>query len=361
MRRVAGLVLLPLVALALLAALLGGLARLGIAPPSLRPLPAFTAAMLHHAALMICAFMGTVIAIERAVALKRPFAWSAPFASGAAGAALLGGQTSLAAGLLVLAAASFFFVNLALLRKQRAEHTWLLLASSVAWLVGNACFAAGLPAYAVLPWWFAFLLVTIAAERLEMTRLMRRRPGAHASLYAVLALLALASACSAVEPVAGGVLYGVALVLLAAWLLTFDIARRTLHADGLARYMAVCLLGGYLWLAVAGIAWAATALGLPVRDVALHGLGLGFVLSMMMGHAPVILPAVAGFKVLFGPWYYAPLALLHLSLLLRFLQAPATGALFNALAIAMFALTLAGSALAWRRRHPPLATALGKS
>jgi hypothetical protein len=31
-----------------------------------------------------------------------------------------------------------------------------------------------------------------------------------------------------------------------------------------------------------------------LRDAALHGLGLGFLFSMMLGHAPVILPAVAG-------------------------------------------------------------------
>jgi hypothetical protein len=40
--------------------------------------------------------------------------------------------------------------------------------------------------------------------------------------------------------------------------------------------MAVCLLLGYAWLFVAGIAWTATSLGLPLRDAALHGLGLGF-------------------------------------------------------------------------------------
>ena len=81
--------------------------------------------------------------------------------------------------------------------------------------------------------------------------------------------------------------------------------------------MAVCLLSGYVWLAVAGIAWAATALGWPARDAALHALGLGFLVSMMLGHAPVILPAVAGIKLQFGRFFYVPLALLQISLLLR--------------------------------------------
>ena len=121
--------------------------------------------------------------------------------------------------------------------------------------------------------------------------------------------------------------------------------------------MAICLLGGYFWLALAGVAWVATALGLPARDVALHALGLGFTVSMMMGHAPVILPAVARVKLHFSGFFYVPLAALHLSLLVRLgpgLADPrlrATGAVFNALAIALFAATALAAALAWRIHH----------
>jgi hypothetical protein len=259
--------------------------------------------------------------------------------------------------LLVVAAVVFCGVNLLLLRRQRAAHTALLLVSALAWLAGNLLFAAQAPAGAVLPWWFAFLVLTIAAERLEMTRLMRRRPGAQASLYALLAALLLGAAASNPWPVAGGVLYGGALLGLAGWLVTFDIARRTVRAEGLPRYMAVCLLGGYGWLAVGGLCWIATALGGPARDAALHALGLGFIVSMMMGHAPVILPAVARIKLQFGNFFYVPLAVLHASLLLRVAGGAfdfrwrADGALCNALALALFAATAAGAALAWRRRH----------
>jgi uncharacterized protein involved in response to NO len=152
------------------------------------------------------------------------------------------------------------------------------------------------------------------------------------------------------------VLYGASLLALAAWLGYYDIARRTALAHGLARYMAVCLLSGYVWLGVAGIAWAATALGWPARDAALHALGLGFIVAMMMGHAPVILPAVAGIKLHFGDLFYAPLALLQVSLLLRLGGAaldPAlrsAGATLNAAALLLFAATMAGAALLWRHR-----------
>ena len=59
----------------------------------------------------------------------------------------------------------------------------VLLAGAFAWLAGNLSFAAGAASHAVLPWWFAFLVMTIAAERLEMTRLRRRRPAAPAGAW----------------------------------------------------------------------------------------------------------------------------------------------------------------------------------
>jgi hypothetical protein len=349
--------LLACVAIALLAGIAGGLARVGIAVAG--DTAWLPRAALFHAALMMGGFMGTVVAIERAVAFKRPAAWVAPLASGAAALALLAGAPWPAALLFVLASGAFVIVNMVLLRRQPAAHTGLLLASAVAWCIGNVLLAAGAEAGAVLPWWFAFLVVTIAAERLEMTRLMRRRPGAQLALHFVLATLAVGAALSGVAPRAGGLLFGAALCGLAGWLLAFDIARRTVRAEGLSRYMAVCLLGGYVWLAVGGLAWGATALGAPLRDVALHALGLGFVVSMIMGHAPVILPAVARVKLLFGKFFYLPLAALHLSLLVRLglgatdFHLRAQGALFNALAIALFAATAVGAALAWRQRHGP--------
>ena len=350
------LLVLALVALSLLAGVAGGLLRAGVPLPGIGTALWPGQAVLAHAALMVGGFMGTVIGVERAVAVKLRGAWTAPLAAGLGGSMLLLGQAQAGAWLLVAASSVFIAVNIEVVRRQPATHTALLLAGALAWFFGNLAFAIGVASAATLPWWFAFLVLTIAAERLEMTRLMRRRPGAQAALCSVLAALAGGAGLSAFEPVAGGVLYGAALLALAGWLAVFDIARRTLRADGLARYMAACLLGGYAWLAVAGAAWAATALGLPLRDTALHALGLGFVVSMMLGHAPVILPAVARVKLQFGNFFYAPLALLHLSLLLRLAagwndpRLRALGALFNAGAIALFAATVVGAALAWQLR-----------
>jgi hypothetical protein len=346
--------LLALVAVCLVAGVAGGLLRVGAYLPGTLDTAWLGRAALAHPALMICAFLGTVISIERAVAVKLRTAFVTPFAAGLGGVCLLLGRQSAGAWLEVLAALAFTAVNVVVVYRQRAPHTVLLLASAACWLAGNVLFATGQGSTAILPWWFAFLVVTIAAERLEMTRLMRRRPAAQLGLYGILAAMAVGAALSGVSPSLGGLVYGASLLALALWLGVFDIARRTLFAPGLSRYMAVCLLTGYVWLAVAGLAWAATATGWPARDVALHALGLGFIFSMIMGHAPVILPAVARVKLRFGLYFYVPLAALHLSLIMRLgfglfdVHVRGSGALLNAAAIAVFAATMAGAALAWR-------------
>lgn len=350
----ARLAFVAVVATLLLTAVFGGLLRVGVVLPATASAPWLAFAGLSHGALMICAFLGTVIGLERAVAVKLPAAFAAPVASGLGGLCLVAGRIDAGAWLLVAASVVFAWVNVVVVRRQPAPHTQLLLASAGTWLVGNLFFAMGEGGATVFPWWFAFLVMTIAAERLEMTRLMRRRPAAPWLLLAFLTLMVAGAIVSWLAPVAGGVLYGVSLLLLAWWLVTYDIARRTVLADGLSRYMAVCLLGGYAWLAVGGVAWAGTALGHPWRDTALHALGLGFIFSMMMGHAPVILPAVARVKLRFGWPFYLPLAALHLSLLQRLawgLVDPAqraAGAAFNAASIALFAVTMVAAVLVFR-------------
>ena len=347
------------VATLLVAGIVGGLLRAGVGVP----VPVESAwpgqAVLGHAFLMICGFMGTAIGIERAVAVKARLAFLAPVASALAGIALLAGSHGAAAWLGVVAGFAFVGVNVVIVERQLASHTVLLLVAALAWLVGNLLHAFGTQPAAVVPWWFAFLVLTIAAERLEMTRLMRRRRGAAPALHTCLVAMLIGAAMFAWSPARGGLVYGLSLVGLAGWLMVFDIARRTVAAAGLSRYMAICLLSGYVWLGVSGAAWIAGSFGLPTRDAALHALGLGFVFSMMLGHAPVILPALARVKLLFGWFFYVPLFCLHASLAVRLgLGATASGmlgrgALANALAIALFAATMAGSAFAWRRKHSP--------
>ena len=301
----------------------GGLARL-----TALEVPA--TAIVLHGPLMVSAFLGTVIALERAVALERLWAYAAPLSAGLGGIALLFAFTRIGFGLLVLAAALLVAANLALLARQASLETATLAAGAAAWLAGNFALIAG---HAAVPWWIAFFALTIGAERLELSRYLKRGPAARISFILLAAALL-------VTPLYPRVM-GLTLALLALWLCRFDLARITVRQAGLPRYVAVCLLAGYFWLAVAG-ALIAAATG---YDAALHALFVGFVLSMVFGHAPVILPAVLRTPLPYHPALYAPLALLHASLAVRVAGATAAGGWGNAAAIVLFIVTAVWLAL----------------
>ncbi|WP_024302831.1 hypothetical protein [Pseudogulbenkiania sp. MAI-1] len=308
--------LLLLMPLLLVAALLGGLARVGIMAPALPP-----EAVMHHGPLMVSGVFGALISLERAVALRRHWALSGPLCAFLAGGLLLlGAPWWLAAIGFSLASSVLLAASLLIWRVQPADFTRLLAVAALLWLVGNLAWLAGRPVWNVVGWWMGFLLLTIVAERLELSRLLRRPPYAAPLLNGLLALWLLGMLAATWLPKLPGLpLVGLSLIGMAAWLARYDLARRTVLQRGLPRYIAICLLAGYVWLGVAGLlllGGQALQPG-PGYDAMLHALFVGFVFSMVFGHAPVILPALTGWRVPYRPALYLPLALLHGSLLLR--------------------------------------------
>jgi hypothetical protein len=165
-----------------------------------------------------------------------------------------------------------------------------------------------------------FLVLTIAGERLELSRFLPPSPVARRVFTMLVALLLGGAVVSTFAPSAGTVLLGATLLGLALWLMRQDVARRAVKGIGLTRFIAVCLLSGYVWLAVAGLSILVSGglgYGGAAYDAALHAVLLGFVFAMVFGHAPIIFPAVLRVTVPYSPYFYAPLALLHASLLLR--------------------------------------------
>ncbi|MDP2247165.1 MAG: hypothetical protein Q8J65_03465, partial [Nitrosomonadales bacterium] len=84
-------------------------------------------------------------------------------------------------------------------------------------------------------------------------------------------------------------------------------------------FIAVCLLSGYAWMLIAGLIglWSPSLMPGSTYDAFLHSILVGFVFSMIFGHAPMIFPAVTGVKVPYHPTFYVPLILLHISLITR--------------------------------------------
>ncbi|MBB3020833.1 hypothetical protein FHR70_003921 [Microvirga lupini] len=299
--------------LALLGGLWGALARLGWDLPHGSSLAAL------HGPLMISGLFGTLIGLERAVALDRGWSYAAPAFSGLGTLALLAGvPEAVGAGAYTIAAAVLAGGSLLITIQQPAVFTGALLFGALAWLAGNILWLTGQPVPDLVGWWLAFLVLTIAGERLELSRLMPQRRGSEALFLFAVGLLVV-GAQNKLMTENGAILFGIALIVTTLWLLRHDIALRNVRRTGQPRFMAACMLAGYAWMGFAGV----SLIGFPPGessfgyDVALHAVLIGFVLSMVFGHALIILPAVARVGLRYAPLLYLPLMLLHLSVALR--------------------------------------------
>lgn len=307
--------LLPAGGLALLVGMDAGLTLAGAPAPV--PIGSGRLALLHGP-LMVLGFLGTVIALERATALRTGWAMLAP-ASSALGALALIFLPDATLGRLLLAQGMFLLtcVYVALFRRNHdltvaAQGLGSLLAGCAALLLTRVELAV------VLPLLLGFIVLTIAAERVELARL-GMPPTAYRTLLAFsvpVAVLAVTSMVLATDR-----LLGLAILILTGWLVRNDVARRLVLARGLPRYSAVAMMLGYYWLAVAGLTLLlAGAPSGSAYDIAVHTTFLGFALSMVLAHAPVILPAVLRIQLPYHPIMWLPLALLHLTLAWRVLS-----------------------------------------
>lgn len=300
---------------ALLAGLDAALLLLGL------PAPVDTARLPEvHGILLVLGFVGTLVALERAVAAGRRWAYLAPALLGAGAVAVVSPAPPSSAGCL-LVAGSILLTAVYVPLWQRSNDPAVLVQAAGAVLAAGAAllWLADVPVPDLLPWLCGFLVLTIAGERLELARITMLGTRAEPWLVAIAAAMVAATLATLLWPTVGHRLLGLALLALIAWLVRFDVARRTVRSAGQTRFMALCLLAGYAWLTVPALTWSLTgpATAGGAYDAVVHSVMLGFVISMIMAHASVILPAVVRRPLPYTPLMYGPAALLHASLLLR--------------------------------------------
>jgi hypothetical protein len=272
-----------------------------------------------HGMLLVFGFVGTLVSLERAVALRRRPGFLAPALLGMGGLLLVSpaplavGQWAMLGGAVALVG-----VYVPLWSRQQDDSVLVQAIGAVLGVGALALWLGGVPVSHLLPWLAGFVVLTIAGERLELAR-VAMGPGAGTRLLLLSAAVVSGVVASLLWPEVGHPLLGLSLLALVGWLGAHDVARRTVRATGLTRFMAASMLAGYLWLAVAGATWA---LGGPAYDgarydVVIHAVFLGYTISMIMAHAPVILPAVLRRPLPYHPALLAPAALLQVSLALR--------------------------------------------
>lgn len=337
----------------------GGLGRIGWSLPA-----GNVDLVVLHGPLMVLGFLGTVIGLERAVALGASWGFVSPACTVAGVAMLLAGARQGVAEILLLLAAIVLVAVLGrlALRQVTIPCLLLVLAALIA-AVGDLLWLTGLDVAKVAAWWTVFLVITIVAERLELAGLGRLDRRGVSALVFLIGLQVFGLGAELLSDSGGRRIVGSAYLATAAWLAFYDLARRTIRLPGLPRFVASALIAGYVWLGIGGVLAlvGGSSRGL-LHDAFVHAVLLGFVFSMIFAHAPIVFPALIGVPVPFRRRFYLHLVLLHIGLAVRVAgdllderDVARAGGLASATAIALFlAMTVAAAAFA--RRGRPVAT-----
>lgn len=317
------LICLLLGAACLLAGLDAALLRVGL------PAPVSGAELSDlHGPLMLVGFLGTVIALERAVAARAPWAFLAPLGSALGCLLLLAGAPALLGCAVVLAGAlALCGIYVAVHRRApsvagdvESLGAIALALGDLQWLAaGTSGTAAARAVPAAVPLWLLFPVLTIVGERLELARVAFLGDAVEGTVRG-LSVLALLAACLLPVTDAAHLVLGPALLALAVVMTYYDVARRTIRASGGPRFMAASMLAGYLWLALAGVVWTLTSIDGgtgAAYEIVIHCLALGYAFSMILAHAPTIVPAIVHRRLPYHPLMWLPYALLHLGLATR--------------------------------------------
>lgn len=341
----------------LFGALWAGLWRLGWNLPVPETLPA------NHGPLMISGFLGTVISLERAVALRKIWPFAAPVFAALASVLMLTGTGGPVAAIAVTAASVILtLVFFRIFFRDGELHYAVMGVGANLWLAGNILWLRGFPMPVIALWWAGFLVLTVAGERLELSRILQPGPSVRRIFLLILGLLIGGMLAGLVRYSLGVRLVGGGFVALAVWLWQNDLARKSVGRDGISRFMALALILGYIWLGISGgigLIYGGVISG-PIYDAFMHALFVGFIFSMIFGHAPVIFPVVLGIPLSYRTSYYLHLGLLHLSLILRIagdliMSDPLRrwGGLLNAAAILVFIVNTVSSAIDAKTEEGP--------
>lgn len=270
---------------------------------------------------MVSGFLGVLIPLERAVAIRQKWMYAVPAIAGLGWITLLfvpfiGGI------LLTVASIGTLMILGVMVRREPHLHTVTMFVGVLAWVVGNLLWIAGFAIFQTVYLWMAFLVLTIGGERLELSRVLRPAPGQLRVFSVIATALSVGAVLFIFDLNLGARLSGLSMLALSLWFLRNDLATRNIrHPNALTRYIAYCLFAGFLWLGLGGILqlYFGGVYAGPYYDAALHAIFVGFVISMIFGHAPIIFPAILGAPVIYRPAFYAHLILLHLSLIIRIL------------------------------------------
>ncbi|RYY83925.1 MAG: hypothetical protein EOO15_20450, partial [Chitinophagaceae bacterium] len=204
----------PFIVAALLAAIWGGLSRSGWE----LPMPAAAGA---HGHLMVNCFLASLIMLERAVTMRQWWLRLLPLLNALAVIPFLAGYATPAQWMLLAGSSGFLLLCCWFVYRYRDLYYYVFVAAAAALLAGNIILLRTGSYPAAAGWWMVFLLFTIVAERLELSKFL---PRTWLQKGLLLVFLALSLLALLITPPVGDYLLAFALAGSAAWLLRFDMA-----------------------------------------------------------------------------------------------------------------------------------------
>lgn len=277
------------------------------------PIPEIAA---RHGFLMVSGLFGTLISLERTLILKQNGWLAIPLISALSVLFLLLHTPGLGLTLQILASLGLATLYIKQWFQYREKYFLILVLSAWAWAFSALVLLSGNGFAAASMWYLLFLLFTIVAERLEISRFISVPSWAQPFLTILLLTVFIAQ----ILPFHWGANFisGLLLALIAWWLLQFDIANINLRKTGFFLYTGSTLFAGYIWLMLSGVLMA-LPLSAPYHyDAVLHSFFIGFAMSMLFAHAPIIFPALLKLRLKpFHPAFYVPVWATHLLLLIR--------------------------------------------
>jgi hypothetical protein len=302
----------PFVALAILsliAGILTGLQKIGW-------MFQFSKATPHHGAIMVGGFLGTLIALEKIIPLKKKSLYAIPAASGASVFLFFLDLPIYSIALLAVSSAALSIVFLIYLVRERSLIYVMMFAGALCWLTGNILLMVHNFYPLALPWWMAFALLIITSERLELMKFLPVSRTQKAIFILTLAIFLVG--CLISFHGLGNYLATFSLVTASIWLMHNDVIGINLTKENLTKYIGVALLSGYFALLLCGLFLSFVSRQPLGYDILVHSFFIGFVFSMIFAHGPIILPGVLGISIKpYHPMLYIWLALLHTSWMLR--------------------------------------------
>jgi hypothetical protein len=332
--------ILPFIVLTLITAVWSGWIRIGINLP-------LTAVAVQHGSLMINGFLASLIFLERAVTFKNKWILLLPFINAVSLVAVAFGSYSVAHIIHIACSFGFMLMCAWFIYKHKELYYYVFFAGAFCLLTGNIILFRTELYPAAIIWWMQFLLFTIVAERLELSRFLPLSSSTRLLLMIILSAVLI----TAFIPfhLKGNIAFAFSLFATAAWLLKYDMALKSIRTKGQHRYSGALLITGYAWLIITSVLLVLEKKLTLGYDAVLHSFFIGFVFSMIFSHAPIILPAVAKLPIkIYRPMLYTWFVLLQASLIVRIVADLAEeielrrwAGLVNGIAILLFLVTIA--------------------